>query len=76
MLTRVFGAAICFLSFVAILVNTFLLLNSSAHFNYNGKPATLTVAEAGVFYPYFIAAITMTLGILLVRDRVLESDHH
>jgi hypothetical protein len=76
MLTRVFGAAICFLSFVAIMVNTFLILNSSAYFDYNNKPASMSIAEAGNFYPYFIAAITMTLGILLVRDRVLESDHH
>lgn len=76
MLTRVFGAVICFLSFVAILVNSFLILNSSAVLDYNNKPASLTLAEAGYFYPYFIAGITMVLGILLVRDRVLESDHH
>lgn len=74
MLTRVFGAAICFLSFVAILVNTLLYLNSSAFFDYNAEK--LSLAKAGVFFPYFVAAITMTLGILLVRDRELESDHH
>ena len=76
MISRVFGAAICFLSFVVILVNTFLLLNSSAYFDYNTTNGKLSLAEAGVFYPYFVAAITMTIGILLVRDRVLESDHH
>lgn len=74
MMTRVFGAAICFLSFVALLVNTFLYLNSSAYLEYNAP--VLSMAKAGVFFPYFVACITMTLGILLVRDRVLESDHH
>lgn len=74
MMTRVFGGAICFLSFVALLVNTFLFLNSSAHFDYN--KGTQTLAQAGVFFPYFVALATMTLGILLVKDRVLESTHH
>lgn len=74
MMTRVFGGAICFLSFVALLVNTFLYWNSSAFFDYN--TGTQTMAQAGVFYPYFIALATMTLGILLVKDRVLETDHH
>jgi len=76
MMTRVFGAAICFLSFVVLLVNTFLYWNSSAFLDYNSDKGLMTLAQAGVFYPYFIAIVTMILGILLVRDRVLESDHH
>lgn len=73
MMTRVFGGAICFLSFVALLVNTFLYLNSSAHFDYNA--GTKSLAQAGVFFPYFVAISTMILGILLIKDRVLESHH-
>lgn len=74
MMTRVFGGAICFLSFVVLLVNTFLYLNSTAYFDYNA--GTKSLAQAGVFYPYFIAISTMILGVLLIKDRVLESDHH
>jgi hypothetical protein len=74
MLTRVFGGAICFLSFVVLTVNTFLFLNSSAHFDYNS--GVVSMAQAGVFYPYFVGFITMTIGILLVNDKVLESESH
>lgn len=74
MMTRVFGGAICFLSFVVLLTNTFLFLNSSAHFDYN--TGTQSLAQAGVFYPFFVAISTMILGVLLIKDRVLESDHH
>ena len=75
MMTRVFGGAICFLSFVVLLVNTFLYLNSSAHFDYNS--GVKTMAQAGVFYPFFVGFITMTIGVILVNDRVLEfEDHH
>jgi hypothetical protein len=76
MLTRVFGVAITILSIVAIIVNTFLFLNSSAYFDYNAAGGKMSLPEAGVFYPYFVAVITLTFGILLVRDRELESDHH
>ena len=76
MLTRVFGVAITILSIVAIIVNTFLYLNSSAYFDYNAAGGKMSLPEAGVFYPYFVAVITLTFGILLVRDRELESDHH
>ena len=73
-MTRVFGGAICFLSFVVLTVNTFLFLNSSAHFDYNA--GTKTMAQAGVFYPFFVGFITLTLGIILVNDKVIEADPH
>ena len=76
MLTRVFGVIITILSTVAIIVNTFLFLNSSAYLNYNSEKGLMSLSEAGIFYPYFIAIITLTFGILLVRDKVLDSDHH
>lgn len=73
-MTRVFGGAICFLSFVVLTVNTFLFLNSSAHFDYNA--GIKTMAQVGVFYPYFVGLITMTMGIILVSDRVIEAEPH
>ena len=76
MLTRVFGVVITLLSVVAIIVNTFLYLNSSAHLDYNAAGGKMSMPEAGVFYPYFVAAITLTFGILLIRDKELDSDHH
>lgn len=71
-MTRVFGAAICVLSFVVLAVNFFLYMNSSAHFDYNA--GVKTMAQAKVFYPFYVAGITMAFGILLVKDRVLESE--
>jgi hypothetical protein len=76
MLTRVFGVVITLLSTVAIIVNTFVYLNSSAYFNYNAAGGKMSLPEAGVFYPYFVAFITLTFGILLLRDRELDNDHH
>ncbi len=72
MLTRVFGGAISFLSFVVLTVNFFLFLNSSAHFDYN--QGTKTLAQAGVFYPFFVGTITMIIGLVLANDRVLEPE--
>lgn len=74
MMTRVFGAAICVLSALVIIINFFLFLNSSAHFNYNAGVKTL--AQAGVFYPFFVGTITLIVGIVLVNDKVLESEEH
>ncbi|HUH75555.1 MAG TPA: hypothetical protein VLZ75_14265 [Chitinophagales bacterium] len=74
MMTRVFGAAICVLSALVIIINFFLFLNSSAHFNYNAGVKTL--AQAGVFYPFFVGTITLIIGIVLVNDKVLESEEH
>ena len=74
MMTRVFGAAICVLSALVIIINFFLFLNSSAHFNYNAGVKTL--AQAGFFYPFFVGTITLIIGIVLVNDKVLESEEH
>lgn len=72
MMTRVFGGAISFLSLGVITINFFLYLNSSAHFDYNA--GVKTMAEAGVFYPFFVAGITLIIGIVLLNDRVLEPE--
>ncbi|MCO5231419.1 MAG: hypothetical protein M9958_09720 [Chitinophagales bacterium] len=75
MMTRVFGVAITILSLGVITVNTFLYWNSSAYLDYNSSKGLESMAQAGVFYPFFVAFITLILGIFLLRDRELDSKH-
>ncbi|MFN8284134.1 MAG: hypothetical protein U0U67_13020 [Chitinophagales bacterium] len=74
-MTKVFGAILCVLGTVYLIVSTFLYLNSSAHLDYNtGK--LLTMSQAGVFYFFMIAVLILGFGILLAKDRILNNDHH
>ena len=74
-LTKVFGAILCFLGTVLFLVTTFLYLNTSAHLDYN-VDKQLTLGKVGLFVPYLIAVMMLTVGVLFARDRVLESHDH
>ena len=74
-LTKVFGAILCVLGTVYLIVSIFLTLNSSAVLDYNtGKLETLS--QAGVFYYLMIAVLILGFGILLAKDKVLNNDHH
>lgn len=72
-MTKVFGAILCFLGTVLLLVSIFLYLNTSAHLDYNaGKQPTL--GKVKLFVPFLFSVLMLTLGVLFSRDRVL--DHH
>ena len=72
MVTRAWGVAIIILSIIVIVFNYFLYLNSSAHFDYN--EGTISMAKAGVFFPFFGAVCTLIFGVLLFKDRVLGEE--
>jgi len=72
MVTRAWGVGIIILSVLVIIFNTFLYLNSSAYFDYN--QGTISMARAGVFFPYFGAVCTLIFGLLLFNDRVLGEE--
>jgi hypothetical protein len=74
-MTKVFGAILCVLGTVYLIVSIFLYLNSSSHLDYNtGKLQTM--AQAGVFYYLMVAVMILVFGILLAKDKVLNNDHH
>ena len=70
MISRVFGAALLFLSSAVMLFIFFFYLNSSAFFDYNAPK--LSLVGAHLFYPLFVAIIVFVFGILLVRNREIE----
>ncbi len=74
MITKVFGVILILASSAVLIVNTFVLLNSSVVLPYHNVDK-LTLQEAKVFFPYFVATLTLIMGILLAKDRVLESHH-
>ncbi len=74
-MTKVFGAILCVLGTVYLIVSIFLTLNTSAVLDYNtGK--LLTLSQAGVFYYLMIAVLILGFGIILAKDKVLDNDHH
>jgi hypothetical protein len=74
-MTKVFGAILCVLGTVYLIVSIFLTLNTSAVLDYNtGK--LLTLSQAGVFYYLMIAVLILGFGIVLAKDKVLDNDHH
>ena len=74
-MTKVFGAILCVLGTIYLIVSTFLYLNSSANLDYNtGKLQTLS--QAGVFYYIMVAVLILGFGIILAKDKVLGNDKH
>jgi hypothetical protein len=74
-MTKVFGAILCVLGTIYLLVSLFLFLNSSANLDYNtGK--LLTMSQAGVFFYFMFSFIIFALGVILSKDKVLDNDHH
>jgi predicted transporter len=74
-MTKVFGAILCVLGTVYLIVSIFLTLNTSSVLDYNtGKLQTLS--QSGVFYYLMIAVLILGFGIIFAKDKVLNNDHH
>lgn len=74
-MTKVFGAILCFLGTVMLLVSIFLYLNTSAHLDYNsGKQPSL--GQVKLFVPFLFSVLMLTVGVLFARDHVLEHHDH
>lgn len=73
-LTKVFGAIMCFLGTVCLIVTTFIYLNSSAYLNYNvdKQPSS---SHLGIFPFFFLGAALLTFGILFAKDKVMDQHH-
>ncbi|MCO5247993.1 MAG: hypothetical protein M9887_03470 [Chitinophagales bacterium] len=71
MISRVFGAALLFLSSAVMLFIFFLYLNSSAHFDYNAPKVSLVGVH--LFYPLMVTVIVFVFGIILVKDHEIEA---
>lgn len=74
MLSRVLGVILILASVILFILNTFLYLNSSAYFDYNKE--VMSLSEAGVFFPYFFAALFFIFGNLLWRNKILTPKNH
>lgn len=72
MITKVIGVCLVVFSSIWMLITVFLYLNSSAYLDYNAPKITL--AQAGVFFPFLVFIILFIFGVLLARDKVYE--HH
>ncbi len=74
-LTKVFGAILCVLGTIYLIVSIFLYLNTSANLDYNtGK--LMTIPQSGVFYFFMVAILILGFGILLAKDKIIDKDHH
>ncbi len=73
MISNVLGAIFIVVSVIISLFNTFVFLNSSAYLNYNAPLKSM--AEVGVLFPYLFALLLFVFGILLAKDKELESHH-
>lgn len=73
MISNVVGAIFIVVSVIISLFNTFIFLNSSAYLNYNSPLKSM--AEVGVLFPYLFALLLFIFGVLLAKDKELESHH-
>ena len=74
-MTKVFGAILCVLGTVYLIVSAFLYLNTSAYLDYNsGKQ--MSFIQSGTPYFFIVAILILGFGILLSKDKVINNDHH
>lgn len=75
-MTKVFGAVLCVLGTVYLIVSTFLYMNTNAHLDYN-EAKQMTFIHSGTPYYFIVSILLLAAGIAFASDRVLNNnDHH
>ena len=73
-MTLVFGAIMCFLGTVLLLVTIFLYMNTSAFLNYNvaKQPG---IGQVKLFVSLLISVALLTFGVLFAKNKELDGHH-
>jgi len=74
-MTKVFGAIMCVLGTIYLIVSIFLYLNTSAHLDYN-EVKQVSFIQTGTPYFFIVSFLILGFGILLAKDKIMDNNHH